>query len=285
MRNTIKRFLSCLLPSILALTACSGKGSPTPDGSQVSSPPSTPTTRSGAIWIPSPGTTWQWQLGGGEIDPNLNVPVYDVDLFETDPQLVATLHQGGKKVICYVSMGSWEDWRPDAAAFPPELLGKDYEGWAGEKWLDIRQIDKLAPILQKRLDLCRQKGFDAVEPDNIDGYQNETGFPLSAADQIKFNTWLANEAHARGLSIGLKNDSAQAAELLDHYDWAMTEDCFSQGWCEEMNGFIQKGKAVFQAEYTDTGVDFNKVCAAAKQTKFSPLLKKRDLDAWHQLCP
>jgi len=78
------------------------------------------------------------------------------------------------------------------------VLGNDYEGWAGEKWLDIRQISTLAPIMRARLDLCKQKGFDAVEPDNIDGYTNATGFPLTAQDQLDYNIWLANEAHARG---------------------------------------------------------------------------------------
>ena len=44
-----------------------------------------------------------------------------------------------------------------------------------ERWLDVRQIERLAPILTDRLELCRDKGFDAVEPDNLDGYDNETG--------------------------------------------------------------------------------------------------------------
>jgi hypothetical protein len=48
-----------------------------------------------------------------------------------------------------------------------------------EKWLDIRRIDLLAPILRARLDLCNVKGFDAIEPDNIEIYDNNTGFPLT----------------------------------------------------------------------------------------------------------
>ncbi len=67
----------------------------------------------------------------------------------------------------------------------------------------------LAPLMRARLDLCQAKGFDAVEPDNIDGYQVDggTGFPLTAGDQLRYNRWIAAEAHCRGLSIGLKNDS------------------------------------------------------------------------------
>jgi hypothetical protein len=82
------------------------------------------------------------------------VDVYDVDLFDVSADLVSRLHALGRNVICYMSAGSWEDWRPDAKEFPGEALGKDYDGWEGERWLDIRNIDALAPIMRARLDLC-----------------------------------------------------------------------------------------------------------------------------------
>ena len=167
-------------------------------------PPHTATP--GDWWQPDVDTTWQWQLGG-PIDTSIDAEMYDLDLFETDASVVRALKDQGRAVICYISVGSWEDWRPDADKFPAEVIGKNYSGWPGEKWLDIRQIDQLAPILGARLDMCAAKGFAGVEPDNIDAYTNNTGFPLTFADQLAFNTWLADEAHARGLSIGLKNDS------------------------------------------------------------------------------
>ena len=185
-----------------------------------------PSTR----WNPPFGATWQWQLDQ-PVNTSVNVNVYDVDLFDTPVTTINTLHAQNRKVICYVSAGSWEDWRADAGDFPPEVLGNNYSGWPGEKWLDIRRIDLLAPIMRARLDECRAKGFDAVEPDNIEGYQENTGFPLTYADQIAYNTWFANETHARGLSIGLKNDPEQVGDLLYIFDWALTEDCFFYDWC------------------------------------------------------
>lgn len=41
--------------------------------------------------------------------------------------------------------------------------------------------------MQARLDLAVQKGCDGVEPDNVDGYQNNSGFPLTAQDQLAYN--------------------------------------------------------------------------------------------------
>ena len=210
--------------------------------------------------------------------------MYDIDLFESDAGLVASLVQRGIKVVCYLSAGSWEEFRPDANRFPESVIGKDYEGWSGEKWLDIRQIDLLAPIMRSRLDQCAAKGFVGIEPDNIDGYQTDTGFPLTYDDQLRYNRWLAIETHARGLSIGLKNVPEQIGDLLAHFDWALTEDCFDQGWCVQLLPFIDAGKAVFAAEYTDTGVDLDEACALAKELQISLIMKDRELDAARAGC-
>lgn len=210
--------------------------------------------------------------------------VYDIDGFEASADLVARLHTLGRHVICYISAGTWEDWRPDASQFPSSVIGKDDAGWPGEKWLDIRQISTLAPVLAKRLDMCKAKRFDAVEPDNIDGYANDTGFPLSYADQLAFNRWIAAQAHLRGLSIGLKNDADQVNDLVSAFDWALTEDCFAQGWCDQLAPFVRQGKSVFAAEYTDTGMTLGAFCPRALSLGLSGILKHRELDAWVDAC-
>lgn len=257
---------------------------PTPPVAQAASQVYLPLIFGGKpIWQPALNTSWQWQLSGSP-DLSVNAIMYDLDLFETGAGTVTTLHGQGRRVVCYLSAGSWEDWRPDARQFPAAVIGNDYEGWPGEKWLDIRRIDLLGPLIRARLDQCRTKGFDAVEPDNIDGYTNNTGFPLTYQDQLAYNTWLANEAHAHGLSIGLKNDADQAADLLPYFDWALTEDCFDQGWCDQVKPFVAAGKAVFAAEYTDTGLTPADFCPQANQMNFNAILKHRELDAWRQAC-
>jgi hypothetical protein len=236
-------------------------------------------------WKPLPGLRWQWQLSAPPVDLRLDVDVYDIDLFDNDARVVTALHAQGRKVVCYLSAGSRENWRPDQKEFPAAVIGADYQGWPGENWLDIRQIELLAPVMRARLDLCKNKGFDGIEPDNIDGYTNETGFPLTYEDQVRYNLWLANEAHARGLSIGLKNDQDQVKDLLPSFDWALTEDCFAEEWCDQMKPFIQKGKPVFAAEYTDKGVEIEELCHAPGLPSFSFILKNRELDSWRQACP
>lgn len=225
------------------------------------------------IWQPTPGTTWQLQLQG-DIDISYDVEMYDIDLFDTPQATIDQLHEDGRIVICYFSAGTWEDWREDAADFPESVLGNDLEQWPGERWLDIRDLDALQPIMEARLDLAVEKACDGVDPDNVDGYTNETGFPLTQDDQLAYTLWLAEAAHARGLSIGLKNGLLQIEFLVDSYDWALNEQCFYYDECDYLLPFIEANKAVFGVEYEGERADY---CPQANAYGFSWLTKTFDL--------
>ena len=277
--------LAAMVPA-LALVACGGDEAPPPappatPAPATATPQPSPTPAGDGIWRPSVGTSWQWQLSGLPVDLSVDVDMYDIDLFDNGADVVDALHARGRRVVCYLSAGSWEDWRPDAPEFPDAVLGTPLAGWEGERWLDIRRLDLLGPIMESRMDLCEAKGFDAVEPDNIDGYLNDTGFPLTYDDQVEYNLWLAKTAHERGLSIGLKNDSAQIADLLPHFDWALNEQCFEFDECEGLTPFIAAGKAVFNVEYA---LDTARFCIKANALGFSAMAKNLDLDAWRQPC-
>jgi len=244
--------------------------------------PDSPASR----WQPLGESVWLYQLSEPVTAPRPGVQVYILDLFDTPAETVATLRQSGARVVAYFSAGSWEDWRPDAAMYPAAVLGTEYEGWAGERWLDIRAIGALAPILGARLDLAVQKGFDGVDPDNVDGYTNPTGFPLTPADQLAFNRWLAQEAHRRGLAIGLKNDPEQAADLEPFFDFAVSESCFAGGWCDLWQPFTRAGKPVLAIEYTDLFTEaqfFQQVCPA-RPAGLHVVLCRRELDGWGVRC-
>lgn len=235
-----------------------------------------------STWFkPDTQTTWQWQISAS-LNTSYEVDLYDIDLFDTDPQLIEKLHAQGKKVICYFSAGSYEEWREDKNSFPPELLGDALDGWAGEQWLNISS-ELLKPIMRNRLDLAREKGCDGVEPDNVDGYSNTTGFALSAADQLAYNIFLADEAHKRGLSIGLKNDVAQIDVLEAYFDFAVNEQCHYYNECDALTPFIQNNKPVFNAEYKQAYVDNTDnqgdlMCESARNAHFQTLILPQQLD-------
>ncbi len=239
-----------------------------------------PTSTPGTWWKPSPGTSWQWQLSG-VIDTSLDVKMYDIDLFDVSTEMIEQLHHDGRVVICYFSAGTYEDWRPDEAAFPRQVLGNPLQEWPGERWLDIRKIDQLEAVMSERLDLAVEKNCDGVEPDNVDGYANHTGFPLSSTDQLAYNTWLAGQAHQRNLSVGLKNDLGQISDLLPFFDWALNEECFTYRECDLLIPFIAAGKAVFGVEYLLEPAD---LCSQANALNFDFLIKHLELDAWRLDC-
>lgn len=235
-------------------------------------------------WEPIPTTAaWQWQLQG-KIDTSIPAAVYDVDGFEVSKGTVQQLHRLGRKAVCYLDVGSWETYRADAKQFPQSVIGRRYEGFPDERWLDIRRFRLFARPLEHRFDLCARKGFDAVEPDNLAGWENRTGFPITGQDQLRFNRWVARQVHARGMAVALKNDGGQAEELVDNFDFAIVEQCFQYEECGPYRTFVQHQKAVFEAEYELGPEQF---CPAANQIRFSAIGKSYDLFArpWRSCQP
>jgi hypothetical protein len=290
------RVLACATIALLALAGCGPAGSRAADGTAATAaartrttespetsagrPTATPTGRptaqpAGERWTPAPGSTWQYQLSG-DLDLSVPADVYDVDWQDTDVADVRTLHAAGRHVICYVNAGAYEKWRPDAAAYPADVLGEPLDGWPGERWVDVRRLDALLPVIAARMDVCRAKGFDAVEADNVDGYLNETGFDLGGSDQVQFNTAVARLAHERGLAIGLKNDVEQVATLEAQFDFAVNEECLVYDECDQYRPFLDAGKVVFHVEYAEPSA---RRCARAGRLGLSTVVKGLDLDA------
>jgi hypothetical protein len=227
------------------------------------------------VWHPVSGTTWQWQLQG-TIDTSVDAAMYDIDLFDAPQSTVDALHGAGRIVICYFSAGTYENWRPDASSFPASAIGNAVSGWPGEWWVDTRSAE-IRSIMQARLDRAVQKKCDGVEPDNVDAYTNNPGFPLTASTQLDYNGFLASEAHARNLSVGLKNDLDQVTALEPSFDWALNEECSKYSECATLQPFVQANKAVFHAEYAA-------VCPAPV-AGHSLILKHLSLDSWRVVCP
>jgi hypothetical protein len=226
-----------------------------------------------SVWHPHPPTSWQWQLEG-TIDTSFDVAMYDIDLIE-GATVIDQLHADGRIVLCYFSAGSYEPGRPDSGDFPAQSLGNVLDGWPDERWLDTRSA-AVRQIMRARLDRAVASHCDGVEPDNVDGFQNNSGFPLTASTQLDYNRFLATEAHTRKLSVGLKNDIDQAMELVGDFDWALNEQCFQFDECDKLAPFIDADKAVFQVEYGSATLA-QTVCPKANAANFDTLIKPADM--------
>ncbi len=295
-RTPTRTVLALLTLSLLALSLLLAACSDTNDASDTSDEPALPTDSSPAPTLaatstaspepaadhrrPAPNSTWQWQLLG-DLNTSYDVDIYDIDLFDSPIELISQLHSDRRRVVCYFSAGSFEDWREDAPAFQPDDIGNQLDGWEGERWLDVRS-PAVQAIMLTRLNLARDKGCDGVEPDNVDGYDNDTGFPLTAEDQLTFNRFLADQAHARGLAIALKNDGAQLPDLLSHYDFALNEQCHEYEECQDLAPLVAAGKAAFNVEYRDS-LDAatqlaESICPRANAAGLRTLILTLDLD-------
>ncbi len=228
----------------------------------------------------TPGLSWQWQLSG-PLNLSYDVAVYDVDLETTSQFQIESLHNRGVKVICYFSAGTIEDFRADTNSINRRFVGKVLPDWPDERWLDIRHFSKFKSLLIERLNLAKEKKCDAVEPDNVDAFANDTGFKINKRHQRIYNKWLAKNAHSRGLAIGLKNDLDQVAQLVNYFDFAVNEQCFQYDECEKLLPFIEKNKAVFGVEYELATDEF---CPEARSLLFSWLKMEYELEGDRTSC-
>lgn len=241
------------------------------------------------IGAPNVGANWDWQLSVEQIKPPKEIKAFGTDPENVTREEIIALNESGIYTICYVSVGTLEDWRSDASVFydknifPSKLVGKSYDGWEGEYFLDITQ-ENLRLIMQKRFKDCVAKGFLAIEPDNMDVYINDSGFDISKKQTLKYIRTLAKDAHNMGLEIGQKNVPELTDELVGILDFIITESCYQDGWCDDVLPYIKANKPIFDAEYNDIEIDFKAACTYAKKHKISMILKDRELTHDYKSC-
>ena len=149
---------------------------------------------------------WDWQIGRTtplQRTGRNAVDIYDVDGFLTTRAEVTAIRTRWQastlahpRTVCYLDL-AWEDYRPDGTpggVFPAATLGNIYFGFPEERWVDLRQLDALKPMLRERVAMCARKGFDAVELDDIDSFDppSTTGFRLTPGDAQNFLAYAFN---------------------------------------------------------------------------------------------
>ncbi|KUJ20422.1 uncharacterized protein LY89DRAFT_715828 [Mollisia scopiformis] len=138
--------------------------------------------------------------------------------------------------------------RSDSTDFLPSDYGAPLVGWPGEWWLNTSSPN-VRSIMLKRLDLAATKGCDGVDPDNIDGFKNDNGLNLTRAGAINYITFLSEAAHARNVSMGLKNRGDLVKEVIDEVEYAVNEQCVKYRECKIYQPLVASNKPVFHIEY------------------------------------
>ena len=227
-------------------------------------------------WRPALGQRLDLQLTA-PFDLGRRANALVLELFTTDLERVDRLRNQGVVAICRIAAGLWEGWRPDAASFPAAILGRSPGRSRAERLVDMRAA-ALRPILERRLDLCRDRGFGGVLFTDADGYARASGFALTPRDQLAFNRWLAEAAHARGLTAGIWNDLIQARELAPAFDFLVADSCAAAGDCSGVRPYLAAGKAVFLVAYTNLPQRMDTYCTVAARIGASLIFKTQSLN-------
>ncbi|QDC09130.1 endo alpha-1,4 polygalactosaminidase [Oceanicola sp. D3] len=236
------------------------------------------------IFIIGGGETayWDWQLTH-PYDLDINVKVLALDKDDHDRKTVMALRERGVKPVCYVSIGSWEEYRDDKDSFPEDTLGKPLGNWPDERYVDIRK-PAVAQIMKARIEDCAARGFMAVEMDNMDVYDNDSGFELTREDALGYIRELAMFANEQGLEVAQKNAPELVPDLVGQMDFIMVEECFAYDFCDELKPYTDAGKDVLAVEYDDAGLDWDAVCEESKTLGIKLLLKSHEITAGGKSC-
>ncbi|MYW16125.1 hypothetical protein GT045_20545 [Streptomyces sp. SID486] len=227
---------------VLALPALAGCGS----GERRDSGSPGPAT----VRLPPRGAGFDYQIGGG-YRPAAGVRIVSRDRSDSPAP--------GLYNICYVN--AFQAQPAERSSWPADLLLRDARGRVviDEDWheplLDIgtpAKRERVARRVNRWIDGCADKGFDAVEPDNYDSYTRSRRL-LTTADATAFMTLLSRHAHARHLAIAQKNTAELASvRVRTGLDFAVAEECGQYDECEVYAKAFD-GRVV-DVEYTDSGL-------------------------------
>ena len=242
--------------------------------------------------------SWQWEIGhalsltsasdmGTGVNTYTGAPapdptVYDIDGFDNPASTVSALHAAGDRAICYIEVGAAESYRSDYSQFASADLGSVMQGYSQERYININSA-AVVKIIEARIQMCQSKGFDAVEPDIDDSYTDQTGFTITEANNVAYDTTLANYAHSLGLGWGLKNgdEPSFASAMAPVADFVLDEQCFQYSTCSSFAPFSSAGKSVLEVEYSGSTATF---CPKANTLNFNSEKQNVDLDGGRQPC-
>lgn len=230
-------------------------------------------------WVPPLGNQpWQWELshplrlsnardmGTDDRLPNgaqAPAPVlYDIDAIINPPSTISALHAMGKHVVCYIEVGAAGNYYSAseegvATTYYQQFeaageLGKKVAGYP-EYYLNIDSPTTVSIVESMISRQCATKGFDAVETDIDDEYSDNSGFPITKADEESYMTTLADYMHGLGLAWFIKNPDdtgdSYATDMEPLADAVLTEQCNQYHTCGLLSAYVGH-KAVFNAEYS-----------------------------------
>jgi hypothetical protein len=239
------------------------------------------TASGGAVVRPATDLSWQVQLSGS-FDGSFDVELYYVDLDNLTSTERASMAHQNRQLACYLSAGSFEPWRGDAAAFPTEVLGNTLAGYPNERWLDIRS-SAVARLMLARLDQFKSNGCSSVVVANVTTSGEDSGFAISSMEQNDYLFWLSEQLHLRGIGAALATADDRLRAMEPYFDWAFAQSCWVDTQCSDYAPFVSATKAVLAVEFGDASTS-STLCQGVAGSGVNLLVKPQDLGASRIAC-
>jgi hypothetical protein len=235
-----------------------------------------PATATAAVTLPPANGPFDYQIGGA-YTPAASVKIVDRD------RTAAPV--AGRYNVCYVNAFQTQSdevawWK---ANHDNLLLKRNGAYVVDSAWNEIlldtstsAKRTELASIVGGWIDGCRDAGYQAVEPDNLDSWTRSKR-RLTKADNTAYASLLISRAHAAGLAIAQKNTTELGTSgKAMGFDFAIAEECQAYSECGQYTG--PYGNRVYEIEYTDNGgiANFNAACAA-RGASISVIYRDRDV--------
>jgi len=77
--------------------------------------------------------------------------------------------------------------------------------------------------MTSRFSLAASKGCQAIDPDNMQVYESDSGFDISKQQQVAYNVAILDAIRSKGMMGGIKNAGAQVQDLLPLAEFAVSE--------------------------------------------------------------
>lgn len=232
-----------------------------------------------AVTVPPVNGKFDYQIGGAY------TPASDVAIVSRDN---SESPAAGAYNICYLNAFQTQPedqnwWKTNH----PDLLLKKSSGayfedpdWPGEFFLDTTTDAKrqaLLAIHQTTIDTCASKGFNAIEPDNLDTFTRSNGL-LTKANNLAFAALLSNYAHGKGLAFAQKNTGSElgsSGKTTAGFDFAIAEECQVYNECNSYTNVY--GNNVIEIEYSDNGKSAYTAACNARGASISIIYRDRDV--------
>ncbi|MEL4319918.1 endo alpha-1,4 polygalactosaminidase [Leifsonia sp. YIM 134122] len=267
----------------VAMAADAGTDATTTAGATTTWSASAASAAAKKVTLPPVNGRFDYQLGGAY------TPASSVRIVARDSTAEPAT---GKYNICYVNayqtqpddVKTWSGRNSDLILRNSKGVKVGDPEW-DEYLLDTSTAAKrtrIAAIMNSWIDGCAEKGFQAIEPDNLDSWTRSKSAGkqlLTKAHNVALAQLLAAHAHGKGLAIAQKNTPqlGTAGKKTVGFDFAIAEECQMYTECAAYTNVF--GRNVIEIEYTDNPKSAYTTACKKQGTTISVILRDRDVVA------